>query len=150
MKPARKFGAIFPVRISSVIFCVADTHTIIWYLSRDNRLSTTAKQYMETNVLRGDQIGISSITLVEMVYLIEKGRIPAESLSNLATQFSSQASMFIEVPLDLQITRTLSKVSSVQIPDMPDRIIAATALHLHVPLISRDGKILISSIQTIW
>jgi predicted nucleic acid-binding protein len=33
---------------------------------------------------------------------------------------------------------------------MPDRIIAATALHLGVPLVSRDRKIQASSIHTIW
>jgi PIN domain nuclease of toxin-antitoxin system len=33
---------------------------------------------------------------------------------------------------------------------MPDRIIAATALHLSVPLITRDRKIHASSIETIW
>jgi predicted nucleic acid-binding protein len=33
---------------------------------------------------------------------------------------------------------------------MPDRIIAVTALHLGVPLVSRDRKIQAASIQTIW
>jgi len=37
-----------------------------------------------------------------------------------------------------------------QIPDMPDRIIAATAVHLNVPIISRDGKIKLSDLDTIW
>lgn len=37
-----------------------------------------------------------------------------------------------------------------QVPDLPDRVIAATALHLSVPLISRDGKIRASGVATIW
>jgi predicted nucleic acid-binding protein len=40
-------------------------------------------------------------------------------------------------------------VNAAQIPDMPDRIIAATAVHLNVPLISRDGKIRVSGVNTI-
>ncbi len=36
------------------------------------------------------------------------------------------------------------------IPDMPDRIVAATAIHLAVPILSRDGRIHTSRIQTIW
>ena len=36
------------------------------------------------------------------------------------------------------------------IRDMPDRIIAATALTLGVPVISRDSKIQLSSVSTIW
>lgn len=35
-------------------------------------------------------------------------------------------------------------------PDMPDRIIAGTALHLKLPLITRDHKIQLSQIDTIW
>ncbi len=35
-------------------------------------------------------------------------------------------------------------------PDMPDRIIGATALHLGLPLITRDGKIRASDLRTIW
>lgn len=37
------------------------------------------------------------------------------------------------------------------VPEMPDRIIAATALYLHIPLITKDHKIqALQSIQTIW
>jgi hypothetical protein len=37
-----------------------------------------------------------------------------------------------------------------EVPDMPDRIAAATALHFGVPVISRDGRIRASSLQTVW
>jgi PIN domain nuclease of toxin-antitoxin system len=33
---------------------------------------------------------------------------------------------------------------------MPDRIVAATALHFGVPVISRDSRILASDLTTIW
>jgi len=36
------------------------------------------------------------------------------------------------------------------VPDMPDRITAATALHLGLPLVTRDSKIRASDIETIW
>jgi PIN domain nuclease of toxin-antitoxin system len=41
-------------------------------------------------------------------------------------------------------------VSRDEVPDFPDRIVAATAAALRVPLISRDGKIRASEVQTIW
>ncbi len=44
----------------------------------------------------------------------------------------------------------LRQVDRSQIPDLPDRIIAATALYLNVPVISRDRRIQLSSIDTIW
>jgi len=42
------------------------------------------------------------------------------------------------------------RVSRDEVPDMPDRIGGATALHLGVPVISRDSKIRVSSLATIW
>jgi PIN domain nuclease of toxin-antitoxin system len=133
-----------------MIAAVIDTHALIWYLYNDPRLSMRARQFMETAAQNGEQIAISSITLVELVYLIEKGRIASESLTLTASELKRTDSLFFEVPLNIDITRTLSQVNSEQIPDMPDRIIAATALHLGVPLISHDGKIAASNLNTIW
>jgi PIN domain nuclease of toxin-antitoxin system len=132
-----------------MIVAVADTHTALWYLAADPRLSERAKSFIDDANQNGAHIGISSITFVELVYLIEKRRIPVESLTSLTAELLP-TSTFSEIPLDLRIARTLTKVDAQQIPDMPDRIIAATALNLNVPVISRDGRITVSSISTIW
>lgn len=133
-----------------MIAAVADTHAVIWYLSVDNRLSNSAKQFMDSAADNGNQIAISSITLVEIVYLIEKNRIPKAALTLLETAFLKPRSTFIEIPVNLAVSLAMASVPSSEIPDMPDRIIAATAHHLKVPLISRDRKIQASRIQTIW
>ncbi|MDY7076564.1 MAG: hypothetical protein SXV54_06520 [Chloroflexota bacterium] len=44
----------------------------------------------------------------------------------------------------------MRQVPREQVPDLPDRVIAATALYLGVPLISRDRKIRLSDVTTIW
>ncbi len=36
------------------------------------------------------------------------------------------------------------------VPDMPDRIVAATGVYFGVPVFSRDGRIRASIVQTIW
>jgi PIN domain nuclease of toxin-antitoxin system len=41
-------------------------------------------------------------------------------------------------------------VSRLEVPDLPDRIVTATAVSLQAPLISRDRKIRTSQVQTIW
>ncbi len=129
---------------------IADTHAVIWYVTPDPRLSKTAKLFMDSAVTRGDKVGISTITLVEIVYLIEKGRIPAESLTRLVAVLNDALGAFTEIPLNLPIARALSQISGEQVPDMPDRIIAATALYLQLPLVSRDARIQASGLQTIW
>ncbi|MAS34856.1 MAG: PIN domain protein [Anaerolineaceae bacterium] len=129
---------------------VADTHSVIWYLAQDSRLSYAAKLFIDDAMQNGEQVGISSISLVEIVYLIERNRIPAESLSRLAAAIASPRSVLTEVALNMDVVRALTNVDSTQIPDMPDRIIAATAAYLRVPLISRDTKIQLSDLETIW
>ena len=57
---------------------------------------------------------------------------------------------WIDAPLSRAVAEKMREVARSQIPDMPDRIIAATALHLGVPLISRDGRIRLSSVHTVW
>jgi PIN domain nuclease of toxin-antitoxin system len=46
--------------------------------------------------------------------------------------------------------QALRQVPRAQVPDMPDRIVAATAVYLGVPVISRDARIQSSIIQTVW
>jgi PIN domain nuclease of toxin-antitoxin system len=133
-----------------MIVAVADTHAVVWYLAVDKRLSAQAKLFIDETAKNGDEIVVSAITLIEMVYLVEKGRIFAQQFTRLAQELDNHESVFVEVPVDLKIARALSRVSAVQVPDMPDRIIAATALFHNVTVISRDGKIQLSSIKTIW
>ncbi len=133
-----------------MLAAVIDTHALIWYLYGDPRLSSRAKEFIFRANDSGNQVAVSSISLVEMVYLIEKRRIAAESLSLVAANLNDPDNLLTEAILNVDVARALPRISVVQIPDMPDRIIAATALHLNVPVISRDAKIASSDIQTIW
>jgi predicted nucleic acid-binding protein len=55
------------------------------------------------------------------------------------------------VPIDLAISIAIREIDRDTVPDMPDRIIAATALHLNLPLVTRDRKIRAEgAIVTIW
>jgi predicted nucleic acid-binding protein len=53
-------------------------------------------------------------------------------------------------PLNLAVVDALASVPRSAVPDMPDRIIAATAVSLGLPLITRDARIRSLSIATIW
>jgi PIN domain nuclease of toxin-antitoxin system len=129
---------------------VADTHAIIWYVLDSPLLSARARQAMEVTTRNGLPIFVPSITLVEITYLIEKGRIPTDILSRVLRALNDDRSALVLAPLDLAVAETLPKVSRVQVPDMPDRIIAATALYHRLPLVTRDGKIRASGIDSIW
>lgn len=133
-----------------MIRAVADTHAIIWYLFEDGRLSRVAKKFMDDAAKNGEQIGISAISLVEIVYLVEKEKINPETLERLFQSIETGNAALAEIPVTGKIASRTKEVSRDAVPDMPDRIIAATALELSVPIITRDGKIKASGLKTIW
>jgi PIN domain nuclease of toxin-antitoxin system len=108
-----------------MITAAADTHSVIWYLANDSRLGANAKTTFADAVKNGDAIAISATTLVEIVYLVERNRIPPEQFSQLMNALDAADSVLVEVALSPAIVRTLTKVDWSQVPDMPDRIITA-------------------------
>lgn len=129
---------------------VADTHTVIWYIFADERLSTAARTTIEDAAAGGDQVALSAITLAEIVYLSEKGRIDPATLDRLLAAIDDERAVLTDVPFDRHVAQALRQVERTQVPDLPDRIIVATALHLGVPLISRDRQIQVADVSTIW
>src|ERR1039457_385162 len=62
---------------------VADTHTALRYLYDDARLSAAPGDFIDHPAAAGKQIVVSSISLAEIVYLIEKNRLPAKAYADL-------------------------------------------------------------------
>ena len=58
---------------------VADTHTALWYLFDDERLSVPAGDFIDQSAAVRRRIVVSAISLAEIVYLIEKSRLPANA-----------------------------------------------------------------------
>ena len=133
-----------------MILGVADTHTAIWYLFDDKRLSGTAGDFIDQAAEAGGRIAVSSITLAEIVYLIEKNRILANVYLDLRAALADPEHVFKETPFTADVVEAMRRVPRSDVPDMPDRIVAATAIYLDVPVISRDGRIRASRVQTIW
>ncbi len=129
---------------------VTDTHALIWWLEDDARLSTEARKWFELCERGEGSVFVPVICLVEMVYLQEKGRIPADLKARFDAVLQAGRSSLILVDLTGAVVEALTQVPYTEVPDMPDRIIAATALLLGLPLISRDRKIKMSAITSIW
>ena len=123
---------------------------MLWHLFGNPRLSSTARAFIDEAAELRKKIAVSAISLAEIVYLIEKGRIPAEALDDLIRALNDVDGVFEELPLTQQIVVAMRQVPRDEVPDLPDRVVAATGLHLRVPVISRDGSIRASTIQTIW
>lgn len=76
--------------------------------------------------------------------------MPRAALERVISALSINDSNFVLAPLDLAIAQMVERVPRNLLPDMPDRIIAATALHFNLPLVTRDRKIQAVGIKTIW
>ena len=133
-----------------MIIGVADTHAALWYLYKNPRLSVTARTFMDEAAQGGHDIAISPISLAEIVFLVEKNRLPPSAYEDLTAALADPEYVIEEGPFTAEVVEAMREVPRAEVPDMPDRIVAATALYLRVPVISRDGRIRSSSIQTVW
>ncbi|NJL63300.1 MAG: type II toxin-antitoxin system VapC family toxin [Methylacidiphilales bacterium] len=130
---------------------VADTHTLIWYIFDLERLSETALIALEQAVNSGSPIYVSAISVVEIAYLVEKGRLTEDVLARIINALDDPNLGIVLAPLDRNISGAIRQIDRVTVPDMPDRIIAATAFSLRLSLVTRDSQIqALTTIQTIW
>jgi PIN domain nuclease of toxin-antitoxin system len=129
---------------------VTDTHSLIWYLEDDPRLSPRASQVFDACDAGQSVIYVPTICLVEILYLQEKGRIRADLKTKLDAHLRRSDTTLITIDLTAAVVEAMARVLRDQVPDLPDRIIAATALYLGVPVISKDGNIQLSAVETIW
>jgi PIN domain nuclease of toxin-antitoxin system len=125
---------------------VADTDAVIWYLMEPDLLSKTAYQALSEAGL----IYVSAVSLVEIRCLIEKGAVTEAAFQQIIDFLNDPNVALTPVPLDLDVALILNQVPRKIVPDMPGRIIAATALHLGLSLVTRDEKIQALSLHTIW
>lgn len=129
---------------------VLDTHAAIWYVFIRKRLSQDALRFIRRAVESGRPAYVSAISIVETIYLIERGRVPVEAIQRLENGLKDPASGLLVAPVDSGVAQAIHRVPRDIVPDMPDRIIAATALHLGLPLVTRDQRIQSAGVKTIW
>jgi len=130
---------------------VVDTHSIIWHLTQDRHLSRRVRKILDSADEGYAQVLVPSIALVEAVFLVQRQRVPATALSALFALSESKDASIRVMPLDMTVARTVGDFGPAAIPEMPDRIIAATARALGVPLITADPAIAASSlVDVVW
>ena len=133
-----------------MIQAIADTHTAIWYLLADPRLSANARAAIDGAARVNAHIGVSSISLVEIVYLQEKGRTGPTILAGVLMELRRAGAVLVEVPVEAAIVQTMVRLPRSEVPELADRVIGATALHFSVPLLTRDTELTHSTVPTLW
>ncbi len=130
---------------------VADTHTVIWYLSGNKRLSRKARAIFQKASAGHSHVVIPSIVLVETIFLVQRERFDKKIVKTLLSLTENPDDGIYIYPLNKVVVQALSHFGPVAIPELADRIIAATALHLDLPLLTVDPSIRASKlIRTVW
>jgi len=131
---------------------IADTHALIWYVDSPADLSAGATNALDSAANDVTQrIYISAISLIEMQYLTEKGKIKPTVLPKVLAEIDDPQPIIEVVPIDRAVADQLALIPRGTVPDMPDRIIAATALMLNLSLVTADTSIrALTSVVTVW
>ena len=123
-----------------------DTVGLVLHLEK-RLLAPDASAILRQTEAEQATIFIPAMVFAEILYLSERQKI-STSLTELV-DYLSQHPGFIEYPLDLSVVQAAQQITD--IPELHDRLIAATAKALGTELISNDLKIGASSfVQTIW
>ena len=67
---------------------VLDTHAAVWYLLDSGKLPAATYSLIDGAVANGTPTYISAVSLVEVVYLVERGRIAADALYRFVSELS--------------------------------------------------------------
>ncbi len=129
---------------------MADTHTALWHLFDDARLSHAARAFIDEAASARRKVAISTVSLAEVVYLVEKKRLPPSAYDELTQALADPEHVFTEAVFTAAIVQAMRQVSRAEVPDLPDRVVAATAVYFDVPIISRDKRIRNAHLATIW
>lgn len=120
---------------------VTDTQALVRFLSGGKGISKAADLIFNRADAGEDIIIIPAVVLFEIGYLHEKGRI-AVSVKDLRAVLEDSLN-YREERLSLEIIECAFDIPD--IPELHDRLIAGTARHLRLPLLTNDPLILASS-----
>ncbi len=130
---------------------VIDTHALIWWMAgRMRSLGRSARRFVE-RVDEGDAVAhVPAVVLVELSEAIKRGVFTlGEPFDVFLQRLENTPSRYRVVPLDAAVV--VRSYTLFDIPERGDRLIAATAQHLGLPLLTRDPEIArLSGVSAIW
>lgn len=139
-RPGREPTAIEPTAIETTALAVADTHALLWHAGgKPQKLGRHARAHFERADRREAAVYVPTVVLAEVGELVQRGtvRLPrpfAEWMDDLLG-----SGVYLAADLTADIVRRAHDLFA--IPERGDRLIAATAAALDLPLMTRDPEI---------
>lgn len=122
-----------------------DTHTLMWWVWDDRRLSRRA----EAEIAEAEEVFVSSVTAFEIATKHRIGKLP--NAGDLALDFSSavEAEGFIELPIAWREAAYAGRVTHPH-KDPFDRILIAQAILNDLVLVSNEKLFDAFAVQRLW
>ncbi len=127
---------------------VTDTHAFVWHLTANPKLSDKSRRIFADADQGKETVHIPCVVLFELTYLVEKKKVPLDIDWLLASL--NRASNYRIEPMCISVIEQSRGISRELVRDPWDRLIAGTAIHLGLPLITRDPSLQALNIVTIW
>jgi len=125
---------------------LADTVAIVRFFSQNGKIGREARNIFDNTETGKNKIWISVISLVEIMYLSERNRIPLDLIEFIRKIKISDNYKIID--LDAEIVIVAGNLNGLE---LHDRLIVATAKYLNVPILTSDQMISNSGfIKVIW
>lgn len=128
---------------------VVDTQCLLWYIARDRRLPKTIKQAFDAARDGQAQILVPSIVLVEALFLMQRQRMAGNVVAELLSLPETPDGSIQVIPLDMAVVRAVQAFGPAAVPELADRIIAASAYATGLPLMTVDSEIINSGLVTV-
>lgn len=130
---------------------ICDTSALLFWADRKEGLTVRAREAMEQGQAEGS-LACSDMSFCEIAMLFRKGRLalpPHHSWASYMQDIVESLRLTV-LPITPDIA-ALAESGIVPHGDPGDRIIAATAIHFRIPLITADQKLLeLPKPETIW
>jgi len=127
-----------------------DTHIIIWDALEPGKLNERAKKEI-AKANKSDGIIICDISLWEIAMLVKKGRIQIRASYLEFIDLVKTSNYYIIQSITPEIAELSTTLPSEINGDPADRLIAATSIFTHTPLLTADKNLLQADIlNTIW
>lgn len=129
---------------------VLDTHALVWYLEANPRLGREAKRVIDDPL---SNLVLPVIALAEAAYIVEKGRTAIPAVPDLLTAILADPRIAIH-PVTWEVFQ--QSLNATVLPEMHDRLIVGSALHLQslgdtVSLLTKDSSIVEAHlVPTLW
>ena len=124
-----------------------DTHAFMWYVNESPNLTSTAKRVIDD----AEQLLVSAISAWEIGLLVSRGRLRLVYDVHEFIRLSHNLHKIKWLAVDPEVAVSSTRLTGQIHKDPADRIIAATAMSLGIPLISADKRLQqYDQLRTIW